>query len=63
MWQAPPAADHISQSLSESAVPPGLNIAPPTTGALDHFTNIDFPELPEAATEHGHQPGWLLGGI
>jgi hypothetical protein len=58
-----PAADHIAQGIPTSPVPPGLNIAPPTTGALDHFTNIDFPGLPEAATDHGHPPGWLLGPI
>jgi hypothetical protein len=60
-----PAAEHIAQSTPEPGfgTPPGLNIAPPTTGALDHFTSIDFPGLPEAATDHGHPPGWLLGPI
>jgi hypothetical protein len=57
-----PAADHIAQGSPTSPVPPGLNIAPPTTGVVDHFTGISFPELPDAA-DHGHQPGWLLGPI
>ena len=54
-----PAADHIAQSLTTDVVPPGLNIAPTTTGVVDNFTNISFPELPDAA-DHGHPPGWLL---
>ena len=54
-----PAAEHIAQSTPELGfgTPPGLNIAPPTTGVVDHFTGIDFPDLP---TDHGHPPGWLL---
>ena len=59
-----PAADHVALNPpGESTVPPGLNIAPPTNGALDHFTGISFPELPENVFEHGNPPGWLLGPI
>jgi hypothetical protein len=56
-----PAADHIAQGTTPElgfGTPPGLNIAPPTTGVVDHFAGISFPELP---TDNGHPPGWLLG--
>jgi len=58
-----PAADHIAQSVTPN-VPPGLNIAPTTTGVVDHFADAltHFPGLPDAA-DNGHQPGWLLPGI
>ena len=60
-----PAADHIAQGTPPEpgfGTPPGLNIAPPTTGVVDHFAGISFPDLPDAA-DHGHQPGWMLGPI
>jgi hypothetical protein len=57
-----PAAEHIAQSPPEPgfATPPGLNIAPTSTGALDHFNEISFPDLPDNALDHGHGPGWLF---
>jgi hypothetical protein len=60
-----PAATHIAQSVAETVVPPGLNIAPPATDALSHFADAlaHVPALPEDATDHGHLPGWLLPGI
>ena len=60
--QDTPAADHIAQNAPslENPVPPGLNIAPPTTEVVDHFTGVSFPELPENVFDHGNPPGWLL---
>jgi hypothetical protein len=56
-----PAADHIAQiPPGETATPPGLNIAPPTTEVVDQFTGHSFPELPENVFDHGNPPGWLL---
>jgi hypothetical protein len=65
-----PAASHIADTpigdlsdLSPTTLPPGLNTAPPTTDALNHFTDAfaNFPGLPQDAIDHGHTPGWLLG--
>jgi hypothetical protein len=59
-----PAASHIAQTPPETVTPPGLNIAPPTTDALTHFSDAltNIPPLPQDAIDHGHLPGWLLPG-